>query len=82
MIPYRRNNALISSPAYQLDEQDMEGYIAGGGEDAWTGFLSTARHVFKSSPVDYSSIVMAWLTHPFAISFDYSEYECLTVVET
>ena len=33
-----------SSRAYQLGEEDMEGYIAGGGEDAWTGFLSTARH--------------------------------------
>lgn len=25
----------------------MEGYIAGGGEDAWTGYLSTARQVHK-----------------------------------
>lgn len=25
----------------------MEGYIAGGGEDAWTGYLSTARQVLN-----------------------------------
>ncbi|CAN0510344.1 unnamed protein product [Ectocarpus sp. 12 AP-2014] len=28
----------------------MEGYIAGGGEDAWTGYLSTARKLGKKVP--------------------------------
>eukprot|EP00903_Cladosiphon_okamuranus_P009917 g9414.t3 len=33
----------------QLGEQDMQRYIAGGGEDAWTGFLSTARRLGKKA---------------------------------
>lgn len=41
--------------ASQLGEEDMEGYIEGGGEDAWTGFLSTARFVL-SMPVCVKSI--------------------------
>ncbi|CAN0321501.1 unnamed protein product [Pylaiella littoralis] len=32
----------------QLGEEDMEGYITAGGEDAWTGFLATARHVLRN----------------------------------
>ncbi|CAM9135218.1 unnamed protein product [Ectocarpus fasciculatus] len=34
----------------QFSEEDMEGYIAGGGEDAWTGYLSTARQLGKKVP--------------------------------